>query len=854
MRNFTKLFLSLTLLCIVGVAKAENVYATFESPTGIDWDAENKTFSWSSQWGNQLHNIGLPNGNLMEYEKLVVDCEIIEGDGYRLMFYATNKGTTAGGVTIITESGKKEFLLSEFNMDADYLTTCSEICLSGYNASGTVKVNEVYLVKASDPLAGAKKVLMDAITLAKAQSSFGKTTASWSAMQNALASAEAEYAKATATAESLEAVTTALNNAINALALADGYTNLTAAMFLKYASVEEPGEGTATGCSFELNKASDLPYGDGNVGELNWADLSGAEKLYIVTSGDIKPRLCLNRLVAGGQQAATKEDSQMLDINPNNDFTWSTEKYMTAEDGVYALDVKKIVADYGFARLHSIKKQGWGTGVTVTGLYLFKTPVKPDEPAAVDPVINDSDPAIVANKAALLSAINKAKAIDLTYMKVASATVLLEAIATGEALLNAQGGTVAALDAARRAILQAIDELEPKATMADIAEKEVPEGWENMITNGNFATDDMSSFFMVEPGKDLSPAVRENGTDQQDWYAAVVRSQDNPSQDWDTQFFIRAKEILPEGTKIHVEFDYRSDVEGSADTQSHKEPTAYIHWACIGSPTFKTEWQHWSQDVTVNADMAKDFQTIAFNLAKNKVATTFYFDNIVFWAQKPAPVEKKWKDIIVNGNMEGSQVVNFASKSYPSTAITPSELVAGVGKDGSKGIKVESPAKVSQDWDSQFWIVLPYSVPAGTKIKLSFDYKASAAATVGTQAHEAPGNYIHWACIGDVSFTTEWQTFDKEFSVPSECNGELAEGGFNKNFRSIAFNLTKDADITYFIDNVKLELDEDVIATSIKSVQPAVISNDALFDLQGRRIAKPGKGLYIKNGKKMLVK
>ena len=95
-------------------------------------------------------------------------------------------------------------------MDADYLTTCSEICLSGYNASGTVKVNEVYLVKASDPLAGAKKVLMDAITLAKAQSSFGKTTTSWSAMQNALASAEAEYAKATATAESLEAVTTAL--------------------------------------------------------------------------------------------------------------------------------------------------------------------------------------------------------------------------------------------------------------------------------------------------------------------------------------------------------------------------------------------------------------------------------------------------------------------------------------------------------------------------------------------------------------------------------------------------------------------------------------------------------------------
>ena len=57
-----------------------------------------------------------------------------------------------------------------------------------------------------------------------------------------------------------------------------------------------------------------MPYGDGSVGEKNWADLTPYENLILLTvSGD--PRFCMNRLEAGGQQAATQEDSKMLDIN-----------------------------------------------------------------------------------------------------------------------------------------------------------------------------------------------------------------------------------------------------------------------------------------------------------------------------------------------------------------------------------------------------------------------------------------------------------------------------------------------------------------------------------------------------------
>ena len=50
-----------------------------------------------------------------------------------------------------------------------------------------------------------------------------------------------------------------------------------------------------------------------------------------------------------------------------------------------------------------------------------------------------------------------------------------------------------------------------------------------------------------------------------------------------------------------------------------------------------------------------------------------------------------------------------------------------------------------------------------------------------------------------------------------------------------------------------LVLDEGT-ETGISHIETAQGAADAYYDLSGRRIATPGKGLYIKNGKKVLVK
>ena len=61
-------------------------------------------------------------------------------------------------------------------------------------------------------------------------------------------------------------------------------------------------------------------------------------------------------------------------------------------------------------------------------------------------------------------------------------------------------------------------------------------------------------------------------------------------------------------------------------------------------------------------------------------------------------------------------------------------------------------------------------------------------------------------------------------------------------------NYTKDL----YIDNFRLYLLN--TATGIQNVQRTATDSQAIFDLQGRRIAQPAKGLYIVNGKKVIFK
>jgi len=460
MKFITKSLLTLALLVgAVGVANAgEKVYATFENPsnTSTTWNSATKTFTWTAASYNQLRNIGLPTSNLGSYVKLVIKCTINSGDKFRILVYKGNENKTMW----VNQSGETTFNLPSTDVPADFLSAATEICLSGSNAaaSGEVVVDYVYLEKGDDPLFAFKDALQKAINVGKMQSQNFKTSLSWSKLQDAIAAGQAALDKANVTETELVDATNAINDAINGLELFQGYTKLTKDAFKKYTSITEPGEGTATGCAYDINVDTGMPYGDGNVGELNWADLAAYDKLVVITSAGT-PRIMLNRIEAGGNIGATKAESKMIEINQNSwstQFPWAAEAYQTKDESgkIFTIDLKKIVDDWGFARLHSIK--GANGNVTVTDLLLFKAPASTTD-----------DPAVAANIMSLLNAIEKAEAIDLTTKTRETAKKVKDAVLAAQDLIAQASPSLIDMENARRAILQAIDELVDAPVIAD---------------------------------------------------------------------------------------------------------------------------------------------------------------------------------------------------------------------------------------------------------------------------------------------------------------------------------------------------------------------------------------------------
>ena len=92
------------------------------------------------------------------------------------------------------------------------------------------------------------------------------------------------------------------------------------------------------------------------------------------------------------------------------------------------------------------------------------------------------------------------------------------------------------------------------------------------------------------------------------------------------------------------------------------------------------------------------------------------------------------------------------------------------------------PSADASAWDNQFWIESPKPWKEGEQLKIHFRYKASQNAKTNTQVHhQNPSNYQHWQAIGDITFTTEWQEFDKVVAWPNGAGDDAWSIAFNLN-------------------------------------------------------------------------
>ena len=186
----------------------------------------------------------------------------------------------------------------------------------------------------------------------------------------------------------------------------------------------------------------------------------------------------------------------------------------------------------------------------------------------------------------------------------------------------------------------------------------------------------------------------------------------------------------------------------------------------------------------------------------------------------------------------------------------PSDIEAEAGNESNHvfAVHVDQINQIGDDaasiaWSNQFWIQSPKTWKAGTKIRVKFRYKADHACNVGTQIHtEHPSIYLYWNAFGDVSFTDQWQEFNKTIDFDSNTGGGA----------SLAFNLTSDetngrTPNVFYFDDLSwevLKLDEGlfVASTDTRDGAPA-------YDLNGAKefVLDPedeeGKVLYAVVGK-----
>ncbi len=198
--------------------------------------------------------------------------------------------------------------------------------------------------------------------------------------------------------------------------------------------------------------------------------------------------------------------------------------------------------------------------------------------------------------------------------------------------------------------------------------------------------------------------------------------------------------------------------------------------------------------------------------------------------------QTNWKNIVVNGDMEGEAPAyekygdmpaeawnSFWVHEFPKGEVGETQyqgtatIVEGLGVDGSKCIKVVARSEAQADecqnkveangslasWDCQFFIYATEPMPEGKEVRLTMYVKGDKAGSIETQAHWGPGDYNHYQLFGNVSVTTEWQKVTLEATVGSD-HVKASDG---KAFQSVAFNLStdKEGNVFYF-DNIKLQM------------------------------------------------
>lgn len=261
---------------------------------------------------------------------------------------------------------------------------------------------------------------------------------------------------------------------------------------------------------------------------------------------------------------------------------------------------------------------------------------------------------------------------------------------------------------------------------------------------------------------------------------------------------------MKDGSNTHYGFPECTSGEGWIDNTIVFTPTSSIDRLrfCFG----KLGGDLYFDDVVLKADGSE---------ANILVNSSFDEDDIshwttVSWMGLSYGVEELgesgstvwFESIITNGDAEGEDVSCFyATEDGKGGPYAAPIGETGTGADGvGRAFIVKSADNPAEDHSTQFFVKANTVLKEGDICKLSFKYKADKAAGSDSQTHKKPGEYIFYDAGVSVNFTTQWQKFEKEFTVTEQM---VTNEGVQP-FQTIAWNLAKFKEAnTYYFDDIE---------------------------------------------------
>lgn len=186
------------------------------------------------------------------------------------------------------------------------------------------------------------------------------------------------------------------------------------------------------------------------------------------------------------------------------------------------------------------------------------------------------------------------------------------------------------------------------------------------------------------------------------------------------------------------------------------------------------------------------------------------------------------KNCIVNDNVEaGQQIIGWGG----------SMSISVVEEDGNHYYAINNPTAADASWGVQVAYDTEYEYLVGTEYFMEFDIKGEVAGTTFSAGLQNTNGYKGCGEFGNVSVTTEWQ----HVTLKTTCTGEGAT--------RLVISIGDYAGVLS-LDNVEVYTASEAGLDNIVA-EPIV---NGIFDMNGRQVTTMERGLYIVNGKKVLVR